>query len=59
MVSPTFFNSSLNFAIGSSRSEPQSALGLIFADGIELLHLLDVRVHVPSCHLLFDATYLP
>ena len=37
MVSPTFFNLSLNLAIRSSLSEPQSAApGLIFADCIEL-----------------------
>ena len=39
MVFPTFFNLSLNLAIRSSRSEPQSAPGLVFADCIELLHL--------------------
>ena len=39
MVFPTFFNLSLNFAIRSSWSEPQSAPSLIFADCIELLHL--------------------
>ena len=33
------FNWSLNFAIRNSWSEPQSALRLIFADCIELLHL--------------------
>ena len=33
------FNLSLNFAIRSSWSEPQSALGLVFANCIELLHL--------------------
>ena len=32
MVFPTFFNLSLNLAIRSSWSEPQSAPGLVFAD---------------------------
>ena len=35
MISHTFFNLSLNLAIRSSRSEPQSDSGLIFADYIE------------------------
>ena len=35
MVFPTFFNFSLNLAIRSSWSEPQSAPGLVFADCIE------------------------
>ena len=39
MVFPTFFNFSLNLAIRSSWSEPQSAPGLVFADCIEILHL--------------------
>ena len=39
MVFPTFFNLSLNFAIRSSWSEPQSAPGLVFADWIELSQL--------------------
>ena len=39
MAFPTFFNLSLNFAIRSSLSEPQSAPGLVFADSTELLHL--------------------
>ena len=39
MVFPTFFNLSLNLAIRSSWSEPQSVPGLVFADCIELLHL--------------------
>ena len=38
-IFPTFFNLSLNLAIRSSWSEPQSAPGLVFADCIELLHL--------------------
>ena len=42
VVFPTFFNLSLNLAIRNSRSEPQSAPGLVFADCIELLHL---RLH--------------
>ena len=40
MVFPTFFNLSLNLAIRSSWSEPQSAPGLNFADCTELLYLL-------------------
>ena len=36
----TFFNLSLNFVIRSSQSEPQSALGCVFADSIELLYQL-------------------
>ena len=36
--SPTFFILSLNLSIRSSRSEPQSAPSLVFADCIELLH---------------------
>ena len=32
----TFFNLSLNLAIRSSGTEPQSALSLVFADCIEL-----------------------
>ena len=39
MVFPAFFNLSLNLAIRSSWSESQSAPSLVFADGIELLHL--------------------
>ena len=39
VVFPTFFNFSLNLAIRSSWSEPQSVPGLIFAYCIELLHL--------------------
>ena len=39
VVFPTFFNLSLNLAIRSSWSEPQSAPSLGFADCIELLHL--------------------
>ena len=39
MVSPTFFSLSLNMAIRSSWSKPQSAPGLVFAECIELLHL--------------------
>ena len=38
VISPTFFNLSLNLAIRISWSEPQSAPGLVFADWIELLH---------------------
>ena len=39
VVFSTFFNFSLNLAIRSSWSDPQSAPGLAFADCIELLHL--------------------
>ena len=45
MVFPTFLNLSLNLAIRSSWSEPQSAPGLIFADCIELLHLWLQRIN--------------
>ena len=41
---PTFFNFSLNLAIRSSWSEPQSAPGLVFADCTELLHLWLQRI---------------
>ena len=44
VVFPTFFNLSLNLAISSSWSEPQSAPSLIFADCIELLHLWLPRI---------------
>ena len=43
-VFPTFFNLSLNLAIRSSWSEPQSAPGLVFVDCIELLHLCMQRI---------------
>ena len=39
VVFPIFFNLSLNLAIRSSQSEPQSTPSLVFADYIELLHL--------------------
>ena len=39
MVFPTFFNLSLNLAVRSSWSEPQSPPSLVFADYIKLLHL--------------------
>ena len=39
VVFPTFYNLSLNLAIRSSWSEPQSAPRLVFANCIELLHL--------------------
>ena len=39
VIFPTFFYLSLNLAIKSSWSEPQSAPGLVFADCIELIHL--------------------
>ena len=45
VVFPTFFNLSLNLAIRSSFSEPQSAPGLVFADCIELLHLWLQRIN--------------
>ena len=41
---PTFFNLSLNLAIKSSWSEPQSAPGLVFADCIEFFHLWVQRI---------------
>ena len=44
VVFPTFFNLSLNLAIRSSWSKPQSAPGLVFADCIELLHLWLQRI---------------
>ena len=44
VVFPIFFNLSLNLAIRSSLSEPQSAPGLVFADCIELLHLWLQRI---------------
>jgi len=39
VVFHTFFNLSLNFAISSSWSEPQSVPSLVFADSIGFLHL--------------------
>ena len=44
VVYPKFFNLSLNIAIRSSRSEPQSAPSPVFADCIELLHLWLQRI---------------
>ena len=44
VVFPTFFNLSLNLAIRSSWSEPQSAPGLVFVYFIELLHLWLQRI---------------
>ena len=44
VVFPIFFSLSLNLAIRSSWSEPQSAPGLVFADCIELLHLWLLRI---------------
>ena len=44
VVFPTFFNISLNLAIRSSWSEPHSAPCLVFAAGIELLHLWLQRI---------------
>ena len=54
VVFPTYFNLSLNLAIRSSWSEPQSAPGLVFADCIELLHLWLQRIELVwfwFCHL--------
>ena len=39
VVFPTFFNLSLNLAIRTAWSEPQSAPNFVFADYIERLHL--------------------
>ena len=44
LVFPTLFNFSLNLAIRSSWSEPQSAPGIFFADCIELLYLWLQRI---------------
>ena len=44
VVFPIFFTLSLNFALRSSGSEPQSAPGLAFADCIEHLHLRLQRI---------------
>ena len=44
VVFPTFFNLSLNLAIRSSWSEPESAPSLVFADCTELLHLWLQRI---------------
>ena len=44
VVFPIFFNLSLDLAIRSSWSEPQSAPGLVFPDHIELLHLWLQRI---------------
>ena len=44
VVFPTFFNLSLNLAIRSSWSEPQSAPSLVFPDCIVLLHLWLQRI---------------
>ena len=44
VIFPTFFNLSLNLALRSSWSEPQSDPGLIFADCIELLLLWLQRI---------------
>ena len=41
---PTFFNLSLNLPIKNSRSEPQSAPDLVFADCVELLNLWLQRI---------------
>ena len=39
-----FFNLSLNFSVRSSRSEPHSTPGLVFADCMEFLHLQLQRI---------------
>ena len=44
VIFATFFNLSLNLAVRSSWSEPQSAPSLVFSDCIELLHLLLLRI---------------
>jgi len=44
VVFHTFFNFSLNLAIRSSWSEPQSAPGLVFADCIDVVHLWLQRI---------------
>ena len=44
VVFSTFFNFSLNLAVRSSWSEPQSAPCLVFADRIEPLHLWLQRI---------------
>ena len=57
MVFPTLFNLSLNLAIRSSRSEPQSAPGLVFMDGAMLSKpLIQFSVEGQGCvpSLLFD-----
>ena len=48
VVFPTFFSLSLNLAIRSSLSEPESASSLVFADCIELLHLCLQRIYNQS-----------
>ena len=44
VVFPTFFNLTLNLAIRSSRSQPQSAPRLVFVDCIQFLHLWLQRI---------------
>ena len=44
VVFPTFFNLSLNFSVRCSWFEPQSALSLVFAYCIEILHLWPQRI---------------
>ena len=48
VVFPPFFNLSLNLAIRSLWSEPQSAPSPVFADCIELLHLWLQRIYNQS-----------
>ena len=52
VVFPAFFNLSLNFAIRSSWSEPQSAPGLVFADCIELFYLQLLKFDFGVDHLM-------
>ena len=59
LVFSTFFNLSLNLAIRSSWSEPQSAPGLIFADCIELLHLSFSIITLPTKVCLVKAMVFP
>ena len=49
MVFHTLFNLSLNFAIRSWWSEPQSVPGYVFADCIELLHLHCKKYNQSHC----------
>ena len=44
MVFPSFFNLSLNLAIRSSGSEPQSAPDLVLADSIDSPSLLEKNI---------------
>ena len=55
-IFPTFFNFSLNLAIRSSWSEPQSAPRLVFADCIELFHLWlqKIQSYFDTDHLMMS-----